>query len=82
MAIFGYAIGLVHGILFGDRIHPWINLSAGAPLYLWILALAAATLGTGLILVPLLFAYGMIIAHGVRQGNRFRKDCKHGRKLC
>jgi hypothetical protein len=80
--ILGYAIGLLHGIVCGDRILPVIYFSASAPLFLSMLGIAAVTLGMGMIAFPLVLAYGVVVGYGARQGGSFRNRLKHRGKTC
>lgn len=72
---FAYGIGLSHGFLCGERYLRMIPIIAAIPLFIMTLALAAVTLGMGLIALPIVLAYGAIVAYGAKQGGRLR--CRH-----
>lgn len=69
---FAYGIGLLHGFLCEGRYLQMLSITAATPLFIMTLALAAVTLGMGLIALPIVFAYGSIVAYGARRGSRLR----------
>lgn len=76
---FAYAIGLLHGLfLCGERYSRMLSLTAGTPLFMMMLALAAVTLGMGLIALPIVVAYGAVVAYGVKRGGRRKPGCHQG----
>ncbi|MEC4717685.1 hypothetical protein RY831_00820 [Noviherbaspirillum sp. CPCC 100848] len=73
-----YAIGLLHGFLYGERHSRLLSLTAAAPLFIMMQALAAATLGMGLIALPIVVAYGTIVAYSMKRGGRRKQGHHHG----
>lgn len=71
---FAYGIGMLHGFLFGAGYPAMLALAAAAPLFMMMLAIAAATLGMGLIAFPIVVAYGAIVAYAAKQGSMRTPD--------
>ncbi|HYD95992.1 MAG TPA: hypothetical protein VEC01_11750 [Noviherbaspirillum sp.] len=69
---FAYCIGLLHGFLYGERYFLMLSLAAAAPVFIMMLALAALTLGMGLIAFPIVVAYATVIAYGAKRGGKLR----------
>lgn len=75
---FAYGIGLLHGFLFGARYLAMLALASAAPLFMMMLALAAATLGMGLIAFPIVVTYGAIVAYSAKRGGMCRRGHHQG----
>lgn len=69
---FAFCIGVAHGLLFRKAQLEAIAIAASLPVLIMVFALGAVTLGMGLIILPIVFFYGMTVKYGVKKGGYLR----------
>ena len=75
---FAFCIGMAHGFLFRNAQQISLSIAASMPVLIMVFALAAVTLGMGLIILPIVFFYGMSVRYGVKKGVELRARSKEG----
>ena len=70
--LFGFCIGLLHGLVCGKGYVRLIYIAALIPIVLMWIGFSAVTMGMGLIAFPIVVAYGVAVAKGVGKGENLR----------
>lgn len=72
VALLGFVIGVLHGLIYGKGHLKQVCIGALVPVVLSWIGLVAATMGMGIIALPIVIIYGVTVAKGGRKGEQLK----------